>query len=176
MIAKHFWPDYKEVAKAIDEALVTLESRGNIILPADYKRAFVKWDTLDEMPTPPHSLHLLRCRLCRHKLPGMLGKQVGHIQLPLPGMRFAQCGVIISFILCSCTSLLALVTSNLPRCAVMSMSLLLLARPLFLGVSLWPAAGTGIPHSTQNFAPAPGNLPQRVQTRTLMSKRPGCLN
>ena len=35
VIAKHFWPDYKEVAKAIDEALVTLESRGNIILPAD---------------------------------------------------------------------------------------------------------------------------------------------
>ena len=49
VIAKHFWPNYKGVAKAIDEALVMLESRGNIILPADYKRAFVKWDTLDEV-------------------------------------------------------------------------------------------------------------------------------
>ena len=49
VIAKHFWPGYKEVAKAIDEALVMLESRGNSTLPADHKRAFVKWDTLDEV-------------------------------------------------------------------------------------------------------------------------------
>ena len=48
-IAKHFWPDYSEVAKAIDEALVKLERRGNIHLPDDYKRARVEWDTLAEV-------------------------------------------------------------------------------------------------------------------------------
>ena len=48
-IAKHFWPDYSEVAKAIDEALVKLERRGNIHLPDDYKRARVGWDTLAEV-------------------------------------------------------------------------------------------------------------------------------
>ena len=48
-VAKHFWPDYTGVATAIDEALVKLESRGNITLPADYKRAFVQWDTLEEV-------------------------------------------------------------------------------------------------------------------------------
>ena len=48
-IAKHFWPDYSEVAKAIDEALVKLERRGNIRLPDDYKRARVEWETLAEV-------------------------------------------------------------------------------------------------------------------------------
>jgi hypothetical protein len=48
-VAKHFWSDYTGVATAIDEALVKLESRGNITLPADYKRAFVQWDTLEEV-------------------------------------------------------------------------------------------------------------------------------
>ena len=49
VVAKHFWPDYCEVAKAIDEALVKLERRGNIHLPDDYKRARVGWDTLAEV-------------------------------------------------------------------------------------------------------------------------------
>ena len=48
-VAKHLWPDHTGVATAIDEALVNLESRGNITLPADYKRAFVQWNTLEEV-------------------------------------------------------------------------------------------------------------------------------
>ena len=48
-VAKHFWPDYTGVVTAIDEALVKLESRGNITLPADYKRASVQWDTVEEV-------------------------------------------------------------------------------------------------------------------------------
>ena len=37
-IAKHFWPDYSAVVKAIDEALIKLERRGNMFLPDDCKR------------------------------------------------------------------------------------------------------------------------------------------
>ena len=48
-IAKHFWPDYSEVAKAIDEALAKLERGGNIHLPDGYKRARVGWGTLAEV-------------------------------------------------------------------------------------------------------------------------------
>ena len=48
-IAIHFWPDYSEVAKAMDEALVKLERRGNIHLPDDYKRARVERETLAEV-------------------------------------------------------------------------------------------------------------------------------
>ena len=48
-IAKHFWPDYSEVAKAMDEALVKLERRGNIHLPDGYKRARVGWEALAEV-------------------------------------------------------------------------------------------------------------------------------
>ena len=37
-VAKRFWKDYSGVVKSLDEALVTLEARGNIVLPAAYKR------------------------------------------------------------------------------------------------------------------------------------------
>ena len=56
-IAKHFWPDYSEVAKAIDEALVKLERRGNIHLPDDYKRARVGWDSLGGRSFESDSFH-----------------------------------------------------------------------------------------------------------------------
>ena len=35
------------------------------------------------------------------------------------------------------------------------------------------ALNVGPKHSTQNFAPAPGNMPQQVQTRTLIVRRRG---
>ena len=40
--AKRFWKGYSDVVKSLDEALVTLEARGNIVLPAAYKRVAVK--------------------------------------------------------------------------------------------------------------------------------------
>jgi hypothetical protein len=48
-VAKRFWKDYSGVVKSLDEALVTLEARGNIVLPAAYKRVAAKWDTLSEV-------------------------------------------------------------------------------------------------------------------------------
>ena len=48
-VAKRFWTGYFGVVKTLDEALVTLEARGNVVLPAAYKRVAVEWDTLSEV-------------------------------------------------------------------------------------------------------------------------------
>jgi len=118
-----------------------------------------------QMLPPPHSLHLLCCRPCGHELPGRRCLHFGQPHLPLPGMKFTQCGVVISFVLSCCTSGLAFFMANSRSSASSNLRL------LFLGVSLWPAPGTDCPHSAQNFASAPCNLPQQVQTRTLIVRR-----